>query len=96
MPYHVLSCIVTVLLMLLEADEDILELICNQYRGIRPVLKRWHGHGFNLLLLKFGDVVASGETGLRRLRTRLKYGKTVAAVCLHWNPLTSGCSVVQV
>ena len=45
---------------MLEGDGDVMELICQKYRGIRPVLKRWHGGGFDLLLLKFGDAVVSG------------------------------------
>ena len=57
------SSIVTVLLLLLESDGDVLELICQKYRGIRPVLKRWQGDGFDLLLLKFGDAVVSGRNG---------------------------------
>ena len=47
-------------MLMLESDGDVLELLCQKYRGIRPVLKRWQGDGFDLLLLKFGDAVVSG------------------------------------
>ena len=46
---------------MLESDGDVLELMCQKYRGVRPILKRWHGGGFDLLLLKFGDAVVSGS-----------------------------------
>ncbi|KAF0310332.1 IQ calmodulin-binding motif-containing protein 1 [Amphibalanus amphitrite] len=56
--------IVTVLMLMLENHADVLELVCQNYRGIRPVLKRWHGGGFDLLLLKFGVAVVSGDLQL--------------------------------